>query len=267
METFTTYDPLGLLALDWSGRRTEDGCEAQMIPQVDSPSQAEPPGEILGETTPVGNKDYFCPRLSSQGHRHRLAASGYCVLGPPGTAWSYLEVRARARARLLPISPVCEQRHGSCVSVTQGADPCSATPLPLCQVSPTVVAIVLALLSHVPWLLLSSDPILTLAETAFRLASQASGHLTGLTFAVPVRMHPVSLVTLPGHLKHSLSPSRVSYSARIGCRQSGLAWIEGLQSITGGDMIQHTCPGVILLLPFLLPFSPLCEPQPTTWGS
>lgn len=169
------------------------------------------------------------------------------MLGPPGTAWSYLEVRARER--LLPISPVCEQRHGRCVSMTQGADPRPTTPLPLCQVSPTVVTIVLALLSHVPWLLLSSDPILTLAETAFRLVSQASGHLTGLTFAVPVRMHPVSLVTLPGHLNHSLSPSRVSCSARIECLQTGLAPFEDLQSVTGGDIIQHTCPGVLLLLP------------------
>lgn len=110
----------------------------------------------------------------------------------------------------------------------------------------------LALLSQVPWLLLSMDPRLILAGTAFRLASQASGHLTGVTFAVPVRTHHVSLVTLPGHLnlrEYSLSPSKVSYSARIECRQTGLVLFEGLQSITGGgDMIQHTCPGVLLPL-------------------
>lgn len=64
----------GLLVIDWSGGRTENSYETQMIPQVDSPSQTEPQAEILGETFPVGSEEQFCARLSSQGHRPRLVA-------------------------------------------------------------------------------------------------------------------------------------------------------------------------------------------------
>lgn len=61
---------------------------------VDSPSQTEPYADIWG-SFPVGHKEQFCDRLSSQGHRCRL---GVLCTWSPGNCLVLFKGKGKATA-------------------------------------------------------------------------------------------------------------------------------------------------------------------------